>query len=91
MSTMSYSEWKSMAVTTYDFVSRYYNRKVYESMVTDKSTGQTMLVQLTLRDVIEKCEHTVLEERMRQAVMHCVYTGEKPDPIIAKVMDVYYL
>jgi hypothetical protein len=87
---MSYKEWKEMAVTTYDVVSKNYNRRVYESVVEDPRTGERELVELTLSDVLAKCEGTIFEKQIRQAVMRCVYTNDSLEKEIRPVMDLYY-
>jgi hypothetical protein len=87
---LSYKEWKEMAVTTYDVVSKNYNRKVYEAVVRDPNTKKMELVQLTLREVLTKCEGSVFETQIRQAVMRCVYTGASLEKEVRPVMDLYY-
>ena len=87
---MPYSEWKDFAVVNYDLVSKFYNKKVYESIVENRDTHQLDLVQLTLREVLNKCEGTIFEEQIRRAVMKCVYTDSKLEPAIRKVMDIFY-
>lgn len=87
---MSYKEWKAYALTNYDVVSKNYNYKVYEGLVKDPKTNETQLVQLTLREVLTKCEGSVFERQIRQAVMRCVYTGAQLNKEIRPVMDLYY-
>lgn len=87
---MSYKEWKEYALTNYDVVSKNYNYKVYEGLVKDPKTNETQLVQLTLREVLTKCEGTVFERQIRQAVMRCVYTDAQLNKEIRPVMDLYY-
>ena len=87
---MSYKEWKAYALTHYDVVSKNYNYKVYEGLVKDPKTNETQLVQLTLREVLTKCEGTVFERQIRQAVMRCVYTDAQLNKEIRPVMDLYY-
>ncbi len=87
---MSYKEWKAYALTNYDVVSKNYNYKVYEGLVKDPKTNETQLVQLTLREVLTKCEGTVFERQIRQAVMRCVYTDAQLNKEIRPVMDLYY-
>lgn len=87
---MSYKEWKAYALTNYDVVSKNYNYKVYEGIVKDPKTNETQLVQLTLREVLTKCEGTVFERQIRQAVMRCVYTDAQLNKEIRPVMDLYY-
>jgi muramoyltetrapeptide carboxypeptidase LdcA involved in peptidoglycan recycling len=87
---MSYKEWKEMVVTTYDVVSKNFNRRVYESVVEDPKTGERELIQLTLNDVLNKCEGTIFETQIRQAVMRCVYTEDSLEKEIRPVMDLYY-
>lgn len=87
---LSYKEWRELAITTYDVVSKNYNYKVYESMVINPQTKEQELVQLTLREVLAKCEGTVFEKQIRQAVMRCVYTDAQLDKEIRPIMDLYY-
>ena len=87
---MTYSEWKDYAIVAYDIVSRNYNKKVYEAVVENKSSGHGELVQLTLRDVMNKCAGTNFEEPIKRAIMKCVYTGAKLENEIRKVMDEYF-
>lgn len=87
---MSYKEWKAYALTNYDVVSKNYNYKVYEGLVKDSKTNETQLVQLTLREVLTKCEGSVFERQIRQAVMRCVYTDAQLNKEIRPVMDLYY-
>jgi len=87
---MSYKEWREYALTNYDVVSKNYNYKVYEGLVKDPKTNETQLVQLTLREVLTKCEGSVFERQIRQAVMRCVYTDAQLTKEIRPVMDLYY-
>jgi hypothetical protein len=87
---MSYKEWMEMAVVTYDVVSKNYNRKVYESVIENPKNGKRELIQLTLREVLTKCEGTIFETQIRQAVMRCVYTEDSLEREIRPVMDLYY-
>lgn len=87
---MTYSEWKDYAIVEYDVVSRNYSKKVYEAVVNDKTTGKGELVQLTLRDVMNKCAGTNFEEPIKRAIMKCVYTDARLDAEIRKVMDEYF-
>jgi predicted RNase H-like nuclease len=48
------------------------------------------LVQLTLREVLTKCEGSVFETQIRQAVMRCVYTDASLEKEVRPVMDLYY-
>jgi hypothetical protein len=85
-----YKDWLEMAITNYDVVSKNYNRKVYEAVIQNRKTKDMDLVQLTLRDVLNKCEGTIFETQIRRAVMKCVYTDAKLEREIRPVMDVYY-
>ena len=87
--SMDYKEWMEFAIVEYDIVSKYYSKRVYEALVVDEN-GVANLVQLTLREVLSKCEHTIFEDRIRRAVMTAVYTNTRPDKTIRKVMDDYY-
>ena len=88
--TMSYREWGEYATLNYEVVSKLYQKRVYEAMVIDPETGEPNLVQLTLADVLNKCEGTSLESAVRNAVMKSVYTNEKLEKGIRQVMDDYY-
>ena len=88
--SMSYKEWVDFAIVEYDLVSKYYSKRVYEALVSDPKTGDAQLVQLTLREVLNKCQDTVFETRMRRAIMKCVYTDSRPEREIRKIMDDYY-
>lgn len=88
--SMSYKEWVDFAIVEYDLVSKYYSKRVYEALVPDPKTGGAQFVQLTLREVLNKCQDTVFETRMRRAIMKCVYTGSRPEREIRKIMDDYY-
>ncbi|MCI5857708.1 MAG: hypothetical protein MR016_10165 [Agathobacter sp.] len=87
---MSYKEWREYALTNYDVVSKNYNYKVYEGLVKNPKTKETELVQLTLREVLTKCEGSVFERQIRQAVMRCVYTDASLNKEIRPVMDLFY-
>ena len=50
----------------------------------------SLLVQLTLQGVLDKCEGTNFEEPIRKCIMKCVYTGCKLEKEINKVMNQYY-
>lgn len=56
--SLTFRQWREMAIMEYEVVSKNYNRKVYESAVIDKDTHNVELVQLTLREVLDKCEGT---------------------------------
>lgn len=87
---MNYKEWVDYAIVEYDLVSRYYSKRVYEALVPIPGTGGTQLVQLTLQEVLNKCQDTVFETRIRRAIMKCVYTGSRPEREIRRIMDDYY-
>ena len=87
---MSYKEWREHALPNYDVVSKNYNYKVYEGLVKNPKTKETELVQLTLREVLTKCEGSVFERQIRQAVMRCVYTDASLNKEIRPVMDLFY-
>ena len=87
---MTYSEWKDYAIVEYDLVSKNYNKKVYETDVENKEDNSRDLIQLTLRDVMNKCAGTNYETFVKRAIMKCVYTGANLDKEIRKIMDLYY-
>lgn len=87
---MTYSDWIEYAVSEYELVSKNYNHKVYENVVVNPESHKRELMQLTLREVLAICDHTNYEERIRRAVMKCVYTNEKLEPEIRKVMDPFF-
>ena len=75
--SLSFRKWREMALTDYPVVSDKYYKKVYENIATDPQTGESILVQLTLQGVLDKCEGTNFEEPIRKCIMKCVYTGCK--------------
>ena len=87
---LSYREWRALAITNYDIVSKNYNRKVYEAVVTNQDTGLSDFVQLTLREVLDKCDGSIFETQLRRAIMRCVYTDERLEPQIRPIMDLIY-
>lgn len=88
--SLSFRKWREMALTAYPVVSDKYYKKVYENIATDPQTGESILVQLTLQGVLDKCEGTNFEEPIRKCIMKCVYTGGKLEKEINKVMNQYY-
>ncbi|MCD7709321.1 MAG: hypothetical protein LUI02_05555 [Clostridiales bacterium] len=87
---MTYKEWIEYAIVEYDVVSKNYNHKIYENVVKDEKNHAPTLVQLTLRDVLNKCEGTNFEDQIKRAIMKCVYTGARLDVEVRKVMDPFY-
>jgi len=87
---MTYKEWVEYATVEYPTVSKNYNFKVYENMIEDKTTHERKLIQLTLRDVLLRCEGTDYEDRIKRAVMKCVYTDAKLEREIRKVMNPFF-
>lgn len=87
---MTYRKWIDYAIAEYEVVSRNYNSKVYENVIEDPATGRTDLKQMTLREVLETCADTNYEERIKRAVMKCVYTNAKLEPEIRRVMDPFF-
>ena len=87
---MTYKEWMDLAVVEYEAVSKNYNYKVYETMLKDPDTGEMKLIQMTLREVLLKCQDTNYEDRIKNAVMRCVYTGAQFNVEIRKVMDQFF-
>ena len=87
---LSYEAWKEYIIVEYDIISKNYNRKIYETVVEDKDTHENKFIQLTLRDTLNMCQGTSLEEPMRKAVMKVIYAGAKLKKEIRKVMDIYY-
>ena len=88
--SLSFRKWREMALTEYPVVSDKYYKKVYENIATDPQTGESILVQLTLQGVLDKCEGTNFEEPIRKCIMKCVYTSCKLEKEINKVMNQYY-
>lgn len=88
--SLSFRQWREMAITEYPVVSEKYNKKVYENIVKDPQSGEYTLVQLTLQGVFDKCEGTNFEETIKRCVMKCVYTGCKLEKEVSRVMDQYY-
>ena len=87
---MTYKEWMELALVEYEAVSKNYNYKVYETMLKDPDTGEMKLIQMTLREVLLKCQDTNYEDRIKNAVMRCVYTGAQFNVEIRKVMDQFF-
>ena len=69
--SLSFRKWREMALTDYPVVSDKYYKKVYENIATDPQTGESILVQLTLQGVLDKCEGTNFEEPIRKCIMKC--------------------
>ena len=67
-----------------------YGETTPERGMADPQTGESILVQLTLQGVLDKCEGTDFEEPIRKCIMKCVYTGCKLEKEINKVMNQYY-
>lgn len=88
--SLSFRQWREMALTQYDLVSEKYNKKVYENIVFDPETKEHELIQLTLQGILDKCEGTDYEETIKRAIMKCVYTGDKLEREVGKVMDQYF-
>lgn len=88
--SLSFKEWKEIAIVEYDVVSKNYNNRVYETIVENPDDHTPEFVQLTLREVINKCDGTNFENAIRKAIMKCVYTNSKLEKEIRKVMDEYY-
>lgn len=87
---MTFSAWIDYALAEYDVVKKYYNQKVYENVVKNPKTDRMELMQMTLREVLEICEGTNYEERIKRAVMKCVYTNEKLETEIRREMDPFF-
>ena len=88
--SLSFRQWREMALLEYPVVSDRYYKKVYENIVVDPQTGESTLVQLTLQGVLDKCEGTNYEEIIKKSIMKCVYTGCRLEKEINKVMNQYY-
>ena len=88
--SLTFRQWREMAIMEYEVVSKNYNRKVYESAVIDKDTHNVELVQLTLREVLDKCEGTNYEYNITRAIMKCVYTNDRLEKEVKEVMDEFY-
>lgn len=88
--SLTFRQWREMAIMEYEVVSKNYNRKVYESAVIDKDTQNVELVQLTLREVLDKCEGTNYEYNIKRAIMKCVYTNDRLEKEVKEVMDKFY-
>ena len=81
--SLSFRKWREMALTEY-------GETTPERGMADPQTGESILVQLTLQGVLDKCEGTNFEEPIRKCIMKCVYTGCKLEKEINKVMNQYY-
>ena len=88
--SLTFRQWREMAIMEYEVVSKNYNRKVYESAVIDKDTQNVELVQLTLREVLDKCEGTNYEYNIKRAIMKFVYTNDRLEKEVKEVMDEFY-
>ena len=88
--SLTFRQWREMAIMEYEVVSKNYNRKVYESAVIDKDTHNVELVQLTLREVLDKCEGANYEYNIKRAIMKCVYTNDRLEKEVKEVMDEFY-
>ena len=71
-------------------MSKNYNQKVYENVIENKETGELELVQLTLREVLGICAGTNYEERLKKAIMKCVYTDADLEKEIRKIMNPFF-
>lgn len=87
---MTYQDWIEYAIIEYDVVSKNYNQKVYENVIENKETGELELVQLTLREVLGICAGTNYEERLKKAIMKCVYTDADLEKEIRKIMNPFF-
>lgn len=87
---MTYQEWIEYAIVEYDVVSKNYNHKVYENMVINKETHMADLIQLSLREVLTMCDGTNYEDRIKRAVMKCVYTEASLEREVRKIMDLFF-
>ena len=87
---MTYQDWIEYAIIEYDVVSKNYNQKVYENVIENKETGELELVQLTLREVLGICVGTNYEERLKKAIMKCVYTDADLEKEIRKIMNPFF-
>ena len=63
--SLSFKEWKEIAIVEYDIISKNYNRRVYENVVEDPDSHTPEFVQLTLREVLNKCDGTNFENPMK--------------------------
>lgn len=87
---MSYQQWVEYAIVEYDTVSINYNHKIYENMIEDPNTHDLSLVQLTLREVLSKCAGTDFEDRIKRAVMKCVYTDADLKKEVRRIMNLFF-
>lgn len=90
MAVLDYKQWVEYAIVEYDVVSKNYNMKVYENMVEDPETHDLSLVQMTLREVLNKCAGTNYEDQIRRAVMKCVYANADLKKEIRRVMNPFF-
>ncbi|MCM1282343.1 MAG: hypothetical protein NC180_04245 [Muribaculaceae bacterium] len=87
---MTYQDWIEYAVVEFDVVSKNYNQKVYENIVEDPKTHERKLVQMTLREVLNKCSGTNYEDRIKRAVMKCVYTEANLEKEVRRIMNPFF-
>ena len=83
--SIDYNEWRSVAAIDYEVVIHKMDSVVYEVILDGERVGHT------LREVLDMCEGTMLEEPIRRAVMKAVYTNCSLEAEVKKVMDIYYI
>ena len=88
--SLTFSEWLEMAQSDYQIVLENYNNIVYDSDIINRENGAVEHVSLTLSDVCEMCQGTFLEEKLKRAIMKCVYAYNSLEQEIMKLMEVYY-
>lgn len=87
---LTYAEWVEVAQSDYPIVLENYNNIVYEAEVINRSEGGYEHVELTLGEVLDMCEGTFLEDKIRRTIMKCVYAYHNLEEEIKKIMDIYY-
>ncbi len=88
--SLTFRQWREMAIIEYPIVSEKYNKKVYENIILDQQSGEHVLIQLTLQGVLDKCEGTNFEENIKRCLMKCVYTGDGIEKEVSRIMNQYY-
>ena len=75
--TMPYNEWLDYVCSNFVMISANLDKPVYESY--------------TLRQCLELCGGTYMETAMRNAVMHCVYTGDDLRRRVGTIMTEFFV
>ena len=88
--SLTFGEWIEVAQSDYPIVLENYNNIVYEADVINRKDGAVEHVKLTLAEICSMCEGTFLEEKLKRAIMKCVYAYNSLESEIKKIMDIYF-